>query len=178
MRNMISRKHTKKSHGKLEMTPMVDVIFQLLIFFLVATEFRPTEADFKTNLPGSGEGEMEKKEEEEPDPSRVDLTRVTKAETFEGQSYQIEGAEVKINQRRVLGTMWEKADPNARDQLTGTAFDELAGILAPLASDKNFMLVIDGSRKVRNKFVMGALDAAFKAGVVHITFGRLEERRN
>ena len=53
MKPMVYTKHLGKDRHKLEMAPLVDVVFQLLIFFLVATQVRPTEADFTSNLPAS-----------------------------------------------------------------------------------------------------------------------------
>ena len=64
-----SRKRRKSA--KLEMAPMVDVIFQLLIFFLLASEVRPTEADFKTNLPWGDPPSW--KEPEKLEPARLEM---------------------------------------------------------------------------------------------------------
>jgi len=45
----------KKSSAlnKLNMTPMIDVVFQLLIFFLVAAKFEKEERDYPVQLPQS-----------------------------------------------------------------------------------------------------------------------------
>ena len=40
---------------KLNMTPMIDVVFQLLIFFLVGTKFRIPEGELEAYLPNEGQ---------------------------------------------------------------------------------------------------------------------------
>jgi len=41
--------------GTLSMTPLIDVVFLLLIFFLVATRFEEEERDMQINLPRASE---------------------------------------------------------------------------------------------------------------------------
>lgn len=45
------------SAGALSMTPMIDVVFLLLIFFLVATRFEQEERDMEVSLPQASEAE-------------------------------------------------------------------------------------------------------------------------
>ena len=47
-------KPTPRSRGDLNMTSMIDVVFLLLIFFIVSTEFRIIEGLLPTNLPQKG----------------------------------------------------------------------------------------------------------------------------
>ena len=47
---MITRKRKAGSIG-LNLTPMIDVVFLLLIYFMVATEFRTAEESFPMDLP-------------------------------------------------------------------------------------------------------------------------------
>jgi biopolymer transport protein ExbD len=41
--------------GLLDLTPMIDVVFNLLIFFMVVSHFADTERDLKTRLPDGSE---------------------------------------------------------------------------------------------------------------------------
>ena len=41
--------------GTLSMTPLIDIVFLLLIFFLVATRFEQEERDMEVNLPQASE---------------------------------------------------------------------------------------------------------------------------
>ncbi len=43
----------------LNLTPMIDVVFQLLIFFLLATTITEEERDLRVNLPGGTEGSVQ-----------------------------------------------------------------------------------------------------------------------
>ena len=45
------------SLGSLSMTPLIDVVFLLLIFFLVATRFEEEERDMDINLPRASEAQ-------------------------------------------------------------------------------------------------------------------------
>lgn len=145
MRNMVYKKHLGKGRHKLDMAPMVDIVFQLLIFFLVATDIRPTEADFTTNLPGEGQGPRDVKEEK-PEVSWVYLSNVDE-----------EGNVVLIKLNGVL--------------LTDYPWQELSRRLGG-ARSANMMLVIDADPSVKLKWIVKALDSAVKAKVPKITFGR------
>ncbi len=45
----------KGSAGAMDMTPMIDVVFQLMIFFLVATKLDEAEREFPVALPTASE---------------------------------------------------------------------------------------------------------------------------
>ncbi len=44
-----------RSLGLLDLTPMIDVVFNLLIFFMVVSHFADTERDLKVRLPDGSE---------------------------------------------------------------------------------------------------------------------------
>jgi biopolymer transport protein ExbD len=44
-----------RSLGLLDLTPMIDVVFNLLIFFMVVSHFATTERDLKVRLPDGSE---------------------------------------------------------------------------------------------------------------------------
>jgi biopolymer transport protein ExbD len=48
---MLIKSQDAKSHPSIEMTPMIDMVFLLLIFFLVATTFHQTEREMQIALP-------------------------------------------------------------------------------------------------------------------------------
>jgi len=54
MRLSVSRR-TSEERVTLKMTPMIDVIFQLIIFFMCVLRFRQPEAQQMINLPAEGE---------------------------------------------------------------------------------------------------------------------------
>jgi biopolymer transport protein ExbD len=131
--------------GKIQMAPMIDIVFQLLIFFLIASEVRPTEADFKTNIPG-GTGPRNPKVEAK-EAYRVYLRNLDP----EGRA-----VEVSLN----------------NEVLPGDAFKELEKRLRSVSKKQNMPLVIDGDPTVRLQFIANALDSAVAAEVPQITFGK------
>ena len=164
MKSMVYKKHLKKE-GKLEMAPMVDIVFQLLIFFLVATEMRPTESDFKTNLPGQGQGPQDMEKKKKPDVHRVFLESSDKGKAVF----------VTLDNYKKLGYM--RAEKNEA-VLQGKAFQKLEDALksaVKVGDMETFMLVINGTKDTRIKFIAGALDAAVAAGVPKITFRGLNK---
>lgn len=69
------------------MTPMIDVIFLLLIFFVCTANFQPLEGTLPTNMALSGSSAVEIVL---PDPRQVDVARIRL--TFEGSAHwQVEG---------------------------------------------------------------------------------------
>lgn len=153
-----SRKRRKSA--KLEMAPMVDVVFQLLIFFLVASEVRPTEADFKTNMPADGPPPW--KEREKLEPARLEMEQ-TAGRLF----VRLNGSEI------VDGGVPVSDDARARN-VFGLLTDRLkkAG-----ENPVKVLYVIDGSPDLEVKYMAMALDAGIEAGVHKITLGRPDSAR-
>lgn len=56
------KRHSKIEKGKLDMTPLIDVILQLLIFFMLSSSF-VMQSGIKINLPNSSHKEKEQKKE-------------------------------------------------------------------------------------------------------------------
>jgi biopolymer transport protein ExbD len=50
---MIRVKDTSRDTASIELTPLIDMVFLLLIFFLVATTFQQTEREMQIALPAS-----------------------------------------------------------------------------------------------------------------------------
>lgn len=51
---MRMRHGTTEEKCKLEMTPMIDLVFQLLIFFVMTFKINPSEGDFNIKMPTPG----------------------------------------------------------------------------------------------------------------------------
>ena len=145
MKPMVYTKHLGKGRHKLKMAPLVDVVFQLLIFFLVATQVRPTEADFTSNLPADGGPPAP------PDRKREQVDIYLRKGSTE--------ASVVIHLGR------DKSSP------TISGFAELRNRLAGARPDKT-MVVIDGDPDVKFQFITRALDAVMGAGVEQVTFAK------
>ncbi len=144
MRN-ISRKREKV---KLEppMTPMIDIIFQLLIFFLLTPTFQAHEGYLTTNLPktsGPVEGEEQKK---------IERIKIGLEDTYGPDEIVI-----VLNDTQVLGNNFDTLEAMLRDyQGRGIAPDHPV-LIAPQMS-------------VKHKWVVKAFDAAILARFTNIHF--------
>ena len=81
----------EEEHFSLEMTPLIDVVFLLLVFFLVATTFHQLEREMQISVPSSETGEGSTKG---PEPVVVNLLADGKI--------VVEGNAVSIEQLRSL----------------------------------------------------------------------------
>ena len=150
-RRSIASKVYGKNRHKLQVAPLVDVVFQLLIFFLVACEVRPTEADFRTNLPGSGMGPANRKEQKTPEIVRV----FVRNRDADGNA-----VDITLNGNPLAGDAFQELESRLRSAAEKTA------------KTRELMLIIDGDPTVKLKFISRVLDSGVAAGVPKITFGR------
>ena len=112
------RKRKKKKEILLEdmvmdITPMIDVVFQLLIFFMVAAKFKTLEGKLLAYLP-KDKGLKNVKVEEQKLPIRVTLTwnvATRQAKVYVGQSFTgiadqggLAAAKKKVRQIKATGT--------------------------------------------------------------------------
>jgi biopolymer transport protein ExbD len=104
----------------IDMTPMVDVAFLLLIFFMTTTQFRPPEKD-KINLPDSNSPAKSPESDiitisvtaPKPENNNVSVVRVTYKRAGEEFDRQILPDAVKADLGQVLSTA-RAANPRAR----------------------------------------------------------------
>ena len=133
--------------GRIQMAPMIDIVFQLLIFFLVASEVRPVEADFMANLPaGSG-----------PRDAKVPPKDAYKV-YLEKTDPNCTNVRVSINK--------EDLGP------APGGYQALVSRLKNVTNKEKMLLVIDGDPDVKLQFIALTLDAAVEADVPSITFGK------
>jgi biopolymer transport protein ExbD len=73
---LLTRQKRKPPSPKLNMTPMIDIIFQLLVFFMCTASFS-VEDILRTQLPTQGQARKDGAEEQEDfPPTRVRVTRL------------------------------------------------------------------------------------------------------
>ncbi len=144
----IKRIYTRTRHT-MNFVPFIDVVFMLLIYFFVAAEIRPTEADFTTNLPGYGRGVNPPKPEDLKEVYHVYLRVVDPAD---GR------VEVSIN-NTVLGEGPE-------------AFRTLEARLESIPDKAHMAIEINGDSNVTVQSIANTLDAAMGAEVPSVRFAR------
>ncbi len=143
---MARKKRQPPPPPSINMTPMIDCVFQLLIFFLVAAEVKPTEADFTTNLP-AGSGPLDK---------TVPLK---------------EPRRVYLAYEAATGTVTVSLDGTNLGQAP-EAFVRLLESLTKVAMKENMLLVIGGDPTVPVRYIANVLDRAVEAKVPAITFDK------
>lgn len=134
----------KKEKIDISMTPMIDVVFLLLIFFMVTTTFdRPTEINIK--LP-----------EAEGMPAQQDTKTVSLVIDANG-IYSL------IGDDGLLHPLSDQTRAGLKQELSWLA-----------QQSKELPFVINADDKTPNKAVMTALDIAGQVGFSHITFATVQ----
>jgi biopolymer transport protein ExbD len=126
----------RRAQADINLTPLIDVVFLLLIFFMVSTTFRD-EARLRVQLP---QAQGEPVAAEEPEMIRILIDR--------------------------LGS-FHVNDQVVADRETGTLARALEGALGDRAG---LPVLIQADARTPHQAVMRALDAASRAGLVHIAF--------
>ncbi len=99
----------------LNMTPMIDVVFQLLIFFVCIVEFQKSEEMLEANLPPLGQGPKQvQKTPQELDLGRieVDVAKDRVVASFQGRTRELDKPEGDdaLAQLKQLLDEWTRVD--------------------------------------------------------------------
>ncbi len=143
---------------ELPLTPMIDIIFQLVIFFMCAAHFKQIEGKLQSYLPNKGLSETISVDEFLPE---LRIRLVHREETV---TAYLEG--------RPLGRF--SARPNRLESLS-SAWDQIAQEAAPhyernRRQNARAYLSIDADPKVPFQYVVSTLDACRRAGIEQIEF--------
>jgi biopolymer transport protein ExbD len=168
------RREAQDDHPDLNMTPMVDIVFQLLIFFMLGCRFATTEGRINTFLPknrGQGLTSVGAITLEE---VRVKLLWVEKNSFKETKD---------PNNGRVVLKVENRYFKSVTNQLRETLPDYdalcelLKGAVATFKPTKSYPtrpVIIDARPLVPFKHVVHALNACLKAKITDITFAAPE----
>jgi len=138
----------KRENVKLQppMTPMIDCIFQLLIFFMLMPSFQSHEGYLTTNLP----------RDQGPNPTTQTNMERLKIELLD-EGNEGEGVSIVLNDTQSLGDNFE----GLRAALEGYRAQGL---------QPTHPILISPTMAVRHKFVVRAFDAAVTARFTSIHF--------
>jgi len=128
----------------IEMTPLIDVVFLLLIFFMVTTTFSK-ESSLKINLPESAENSQNN-----------NIPAVLEIFVTEGAGYAVRGPDGEAPQSLVNGTR-----------------DTLVRAMRPFSSsnaDEAPLVVIRADKLATHEAVVQVMDVAQQLGLNRITF--------
>jgi biopolymer transport protein ExbD len=137
----------------LNLTSMIDVVFLLLVYFLVATDFKQSEEIYRLDLPERREGMALDPFELDDEPLRILVRGFGTAD--EDYRLEIEGARGTV---RDFDSLYEFLAARRIDGMGGGLF-----------ADDHPVLVVPSSATSWS-FAVGAFNAAVRAGYVNITF--------
>ena len=143
---MASTSPSRESRMQPPMTPMIDCVFQLLIFFMLTPNFQAGEAFLTTNLPQTGARAAAADEIR-------DFLRIR----LEEAGPRGEGVAITL----------------AESQALGANFDALAAALADLRGRglaADYPVLIQPSSGTRHQWVVRAFDGAVAARFTNIRF--------
>lgn len=133
---------------ELQIAPLIDVVFLLLIYFMVTSSLKRSEADLSMSLPSA----------------------VTQAQELKMPDEQI--IEVRASGAIVLNEMqYEKPDKSDLDQLEQTLIRYRE---ASQALQTKAMITIAAEDNAVHERVIDALNACAGAQITSVTFGSLE----
>lgn len=124
----------------IELTPLIDVVFLLLIFFMISTTFTK-ETSLKINLPES---------------------------TGETVAQQPVSVEVQIGAESQYAIASES--DGAAKALINSNRDTLKRALAEYQSQQQLLLIIRADRKAPHEAVIRVMDVAQELGLTNVTF--------
>ena len=148
----------------LELGPLIDIVFNLLVFFMCATKFRTAEGAIEAYLPRSS------------GPAAAHATRDTSEVRIRLRRVASPGGEVAV--RVVL----EGERLDRPGELAAAPFPEVAPVWGVLGArlvalrdayqgaDKGLPVIIDAAPDVPTKLVIAALNEVVRAGIADVTF--------
>jgi biopolymer transport protein ExbD len=126
---------------EIEMSSMIDIVFQLLIFFMVGSNFSTPEKKMVTDLPRTGQPPKDQK--------KIELIKVY-LKFAEGRS----GIQITCN-----------------DEPLGEDWGALFGMMKQLAEiDSEVPVVIDAEKSMPFGYVVKAMDTSKQANLTQIAF--------
>ncbi len=144
--------------SELDMTPMIDVTFLLLIFFMVATKFKTKEGSLKSWLP--------KDRGMAAAPATPDTKEVRIVLLMSGEE-----CVMKVNQRVYPTVIAYDGDSPDFAQLARDLEEIAEGYHNP-DKPEGQPVIIDAKKKVPVKMVIRALNACKIAGISDVTYAR------
>jgi biopolymer transport protein ExbD len=164
----------EQEEAKIDMTPIIDIVFNLLIFFLCATKIRATEGAIQCFLPkdkGQGQGTP-----------TIDLNEVRikvlwygpdgKPTTGDDGFVVIKIGDQVFNNPGEL----ENSRPIERAAAWSAVYDKLMAFKAGYkgTSDKGLPVIIDSRKQVPTRYVVCVLNEVVRAGITDVTFAAPE----
>lgn len=132
----------------LQIAPLIDVVFLLLIYFMVVSSLKRSEADLSMNLPSA-------------------IPQTQSLEIPDEQVIEVlPGGQIVLNEKIYNNPDKEDLDELERTLLRFREFSAVMGVPA--------MITIDADGNARHERVIDVLNACAGAGITSVTFGSAE----
>lgn len=159
---VIEHRRTRDRHGRgparigVNLTSMIDVVFLLLVYFMVATEFKLGEEVYRLDLPDRAASAQQDPFELDDEPLRILVSTVG----FDRDGYRL----------RIDGPY---PQPSSFEQLFEFLRDRRIGSGAPNAQfQPDNPILIEPARSARWEHAMEAFNAAVRARYTNVTFAK------
>ena len=146
-----------REETKLKLTAMIDVVFQLLIFFLVGTEFRKPEGELDAYLPEEG-APVELIKRDVP----VDEIRITLRVSQAGATDRAAPPSVLLDEKPYT---WSAAPPPAR-----TFQNRLRELAGDAAMREKVPVIIEAEPHLAYRWVIETLNLCRKMRIEKVNF--------
>ncbi|MFK7961708.1 MAG: ExbD/TolR family protein [Phycisphaerales bacterium] len=143
----------------LNLTSAIDAVFLLLVYFMVATEFRSGEEVYRLDLPMRASGQAADPFELDEEPLRI------RVDTIPGGGRASEAGSAIIT----VSGPWPQPDDfdGLRELLVGLLGDEATAGLYAI----DHPLIVEPGRRTEWQHAMSAFNAAVRAGYRNVTMG-------
>lgn len=159
---------------ELDLTPMIDIVFLLLIFFMTATKFRTPEGVIEAFLP--------KDKGQAAGTPKIDLNEIRIKLLW----YDASGSPTKGDEGFVVLKVGDEVFNSVGD-FNRETYSSLSSVWANLgsklsefkdgykgSSEKGLPVIIDARKQVPTKYVISALNEVVRAGIQDVTFAAPE----
>lgn len=143
------RKAGNDTKVELQMTPMIDVVFQLLVFFLFSFKIVPVEGEIGVNMPPLAAGAKPRSDD-------IEITEKVKIKLRSSD----DGALIGI----IVGENEIGENPSALTQLLRDS------VVGPGGKASDAEVEIDGDRRLLYFFVIRVTNAVQRSGIKKINF--------
>ncbi|MAW76683.1 MAG: hypothetical protein CMJ95_04745 [Planctomycetes bacterium] len=166
---MARRKKINPNTGKVEtdMTSMIDVVFLLLIFFMLATKFKLPEGTLRTFLP-KNRGESNSR------PMMSETCRVTLM--LQGSQVTAWADQAQVPTSDLLDTDYESYTgvPGPDLNFIADHIQRRKNSYVPLGDNTTLPVVIDFAENVPYKYVIDVLNIVYKLDLEKVAFAQPE----
>ena len=153
------RKSGSDTKVELQMTPMIDVVFQLLVFFLFSFKIVPVEGEVGVNMPPITAGAKPKSDE-------IELTEKVKIKLRASEEGRL--INIRLGENQIGGDYIDEGQlTSVMQSLTQVLRESVVG-----ASGKSeeAEVEIDADRQLLYHFVIRVTNAIQRAGIKKINF--------